>query len=411
MAPRRSILTLTTGLALIFAAVPAATATAGPGAVDGEAASILATASTPAGQPVTVVTTTQTSTGPRFTTEVADTRSEALDLIGTALERPATADVDVSHTVSIASTTTSAPVSSASRRRANDSQRSRQWALTVLDAEKVWRKSTGRGTVVAVVDTGVRATHPDLKGQVLKGWDFVGSDRSPDDNNGHGTHVAGIIAAKANNKRGIAGLAPRSRILPVKVLNSAGAGNTVDVSRGIVYAVNKGADVINLSLAGEQTDGQLEAAIAYAVRRHVVVVAAAGNSGCAAPTSYPAAYPGVIGVGAANRSGNPASFSNCGPYVDVIAPGTGIRSTSIPRPSPYLGCSYGNDYCSLDGTSMASPFVAAAAAVVISRTHHRLGPKAVQQLLTTRATDVGAPGYDTAAGFGLLNVKRALAGR
>jgi subtilisin family serine protease len=246
---------------------------------------------------------------------------------------------------------------------------------------------------------------------VFKGWDFVESDRSAGDRNGHGTHVAGIIAAKANNKRGIAGLANSARILPVRVLNSAGSGNTVTVARGIVYAVNKGADVINLSLAGDQPDAQVQAAVQYAVDRNVVVVAAAGNRGCAAPPTYPAAFPGVIGVGAIDRSGNVAPYSNCGAYVDLVAPGTSISSTMIRHPSLSLPCAYGKDYCKLDGTSMASPHVAAAAAIVISRSRHRLNAAKVQQVLLAGADDIVTPGFDATSGYGVLDVKRSLYGR
>lgn len=409
MALRRSFLTIATAAVLAVGMAPAATATTDPDAR--EAAAILATAE--AGGPVTIVTTVQTPTGPTFETTVADTRREALADITDALDEPGTVGVDVAHPVSIAGTLDDAPVAATARapRRANDSLRSRQWSLTRLHAEKVWRKSRGKGAVVAVIDTGVQATHPDLKGRVMKGYDFIGGDRSANDGNGHGTHVAGVIAANAGNRRGIAGLAPSSRILPVRVLDSAGNGNTLTVARGINYAVRKRADVINLSLAGTQSDVHIEAAVRNAIRRGVVVVAAAGNQGCAAPTAFPAALPGVIGVGATDRRGRVASFSNCGSYVDVVAPGVSIRSTMIKRPGPGLPCTYGSSYCSLSGTSMASPHVAAAAAILVSRTRHRLGVTTMSKLLTTRADDRGVPGYDTVSGYGLLNVRRTLKGR
>lgn len=410
MALRRSFLTIATAAVLAVSVAPAATATTDPDAR--EAASILATAE--AGEPVTVVTTIDTPSGPTFETTVADSRREALGEITDALDEPGTVGVDVAHPVSIAGTLdTAAPVTSTARRpkRVNDSLRSRQWSLTRLWAEKVWRKSSGKGAVVAVIDTGVQATHPDLKGRVLKGYDFIGGDRSANDSNGHGTHVAGIVAATANNKRGIAGLAPSARILPVRVLDSAGNGNTLTVARGINYAVRKGADVINLSLAGTQSDVHIEAAVRNAIRRGVVVVAAAGNAGCSAPTSYPAALPGVIGVGATDRRNRVPGFSNCGTYVDLVAPGVSIRSTMIKRSAPGLGCSYGSSYCSLSGTSMASPHVAAAAAILVSRTRHRLGVTKMTRLLTSRADDRGQRGYDRVTGHGLLNIRRTLKGR
>jgi type VII secretion-associated serine protease mycosin len=422
VAHRRIILTLATGLALTLGSAPAAQALpSSSDPSDREAASLLAAA--PAGQPLTVVTTTQTADGPRFTTEVADSRSEARGLITDALDERGTVDVDLAHPISLVSTAPAAAASPASgslaaastsaaaTRRSKDSLRRSQWSLDRLRAEEVWRKSKGRGVKVAVVDTGVQADHPDLRGRVLKGRDYVQGDRNADDRNGHGTHVAGVIAARAGNKRGIAGLAPNARILPVRVLNSAGSGNTVAAARGIVWAVNKGADVINLSFAGAQRDAQMEQAINYAVRRNVVVVAAAGNQGCAGPTTYPAALPGVIGVAATNRYDRVAPFSTCGTAVDVSAPGVSIRSTMIKRPSMSLGCRYGASYCVLSGTSMASPHVAAAAAIVIARTRHRLGAQQVGELLTTRAQDIGAPGYDTSSGRGLLDIRQALAGR
>ena len=402
MAHRRTILALTTVLAVaVGIASPAA---AQPDPIDREAAGILATA--PKGEPVTVVTTTQTADGPEFSTEVVDSRSKALDVISDALDEPGVDAVDVAHPVSIAASTA---------RRANDRYRKQQWALDRLHAETVWRKSRGKGVVVAVIDTGVSAGHPDLRGRVLRGWDFISSDNQANDPNGHGTHVAGIVAARAGNKRGVAGLANQAKILPVRVLRTNGSGNTLTVARGINYAVKKGADVINLSLAGDQGDAQIAAAVAYAVKKGVVVVAAAGNSGCGVKGSYspayPAAYPGVIAVGATDRYDNVSSYSNCGSYVDVVAPGTSIVSTTVDRPYYRVGCPSGTGYCRLSGTSMAAPYAAASAAILISRTKHRLGGAKVRALMTARADDVGAPGRDALAGYGLIDPRRMLFGR
>jgi subtilisin family serine protease len=424
VARHRIILTLATGLALTMTAAPAAVAS--PQGSDREAAAVLATADPD--QPLTVVTTTQTASGPQFTTKTVDSRSEALGVVSDALDEPGTTAVGMAHPISIAGVTdgvsTTATAGTATKtsaaavakkkrtnKRANDTLRSQQRALNRLGAEKVWRKSSGRGAVVAVIDSGVQANHPDLKGRVLRGRDFVDGDRSANDLNGHGTHVAGTIAARANNRRGIAGLAPSARILPVRVLDSAGNGNTYNAARGIVWAVSRGADVINLSFAGNQIDPQMQAAVDYAVRHDVVVVAAAGNQGCSGPTTYPAALPGVIGVAASNRHDRIAPFSTCGPAVDVSAPGQSIKSTMIKRPSAGLPCSYGKNYCQMSGTSMASPHVAAAAAIIISRTKHRLSAWSVGSLITTRADNLGVAGYDLASGNGLLNIRRALTGR
>lgn len=394
MVDRRTIVTLATGVALAIGMAPAAHAAP----VDPEAARILAGAA--AGEPLTVVTTTQTADGPRFSTEVAGSRKEALGLISDALDEPGADAVDIAH-----------PVSIAGKRRSNDTYRPQQWALNRLSAEKNWRKSTGKGVVVAVIDTGVRAGHPDLRGRVLKGWDFISSDNAASDMNGHGTHVAGTIAATKNNRRGIAGLAPSAKILPVRVLDGNGSGNTATVARGIVYAVKKGADVINLSLAGDQADAQTRAAVAYAVKKNVVVVAAAGNRGCGASPTYPAAYPNVIGVGAIDRYNRVAPYSQCGSYVDVVAPGSSIASTMIYRSHPDLGCGYGYGYCRLSGTSMAAPYAAASAALLISRTKGKMRASKVRRIMTAKASNIGPRGRDAASGYGVVNPWRMMAGR
>lgn len=394
MVDRRSIVSLATGIALAITIAPAAQAAP----VDSEAVNILADA--PKGKPVTVVTTTETPNGPKFSTEIVDSRTEALDVISDALDESATSAVDIAH-----------PVSIAGKRRSNDTYRPQQWALNKLKAETSWRKSRGKGVVVAVIDTGVRAKHPDLRGRVMKGWDFVSSDNAASDMNGHGTHVAGSIAANANNRRGVAGLAPKAKILPVRVLDASGSGNTAAVARGIVYAVNKGADVINLSLAGDQPDVQTRAAVAYAARKNVVVVAAAGNRGCGASPSYPAAYPNVIGVGAIDRYNRVAGYSQCGSYVDVVAPGSSIASTMVYRSDPGLRCGYGSSYCRLSGTSMATPYASASAALLISRTKGKMRASKVRRLMTAKASNVGPRGRDAASGYGVINPWRMMAGR
>ncbi|MCW2839639.1 MAG: hypothetical protein JWR55_1122 [Aeromicrobium sp.] len=404
MIDRRIVLALGTVLALSLSLVPpAAAAPAAEDPAAQEAAEILSTAT--AGEPVRVVTTTQTADGPRFATMVADSRAEATDLIEDALAEPGTS-VDIAHPVSIAASTP---------RRANDTYRNQQWALNRLRAETVWRKSTGRGVVVAVLDTGVSAGHPDLPNRVLRGWDFISSDSRANDPNGHGTHVAGIIAARGNNRRGVAGLASQAKILPVRVLRTSGVGDTYTVARGITYAVRKGADVINLSLAGAVGDAHVEAAVAYAVRKGVVVVAAAGNSGCNVKGSYspayPAAYPGVIAVGATDRYDNVSSYSNCGSYVDLVAPGTSIVSTTVDDPYYRVGCGTGVGYCRLSGTSMAAPYAAASAAVLISRTRHRLGGAKIRSIMVAKADDVGVAGRDAQAGYGLVDPLRMMYGR
>lgn len=271
-----------------------------------------------------------------------------------------------------------------------------QWALSTLGAESAWGVAAGTGQTVAVVDTGT-SREADLAGSLLVGWDFVnGRADGRLDPNGHGTHVAGVIAAAANNGLGGAGLAPGAKVLPVRALNSAGSGYWSDVANGIVYAVNQGAGVINLSLGGHAGDASLQAAINYARSNGRVVVAAVGNDGSSAPT-YPAAYPGVIGVAASDQVDGVAGFSNSGVAVDLTAPGVGILST-VP-----------GGYASLSGTSMAAPHVSAAAALLRSAAVSRgLGSVDVEAALRATATDIGAPGIDSSSGAGRINPRTAM---
>ncbi len=375
-----------------------------------QARSILATAVP--GEPLKVVVTSRTSDAPEISSVVAPSRAGALSLITSALGKSSTVGVDIAHTVRMAAT--------------NDPYRSRQWAMSRFGAEKVWKKATGRGVVVAVVDTGVQANHADLKGHVLAGRDFVAPGTSASDENGHGTHVAGIISAVANNKRGIAGLAPSSRILPVRVLDNRGEGSSDDVAKGIIWAVKAGAKVINLSLGSSQSDTAGQQAIAYAVSKNVVVVAAAGNDGCGGggllglgggggllglggpPHSYPAEYPNVLAVGAINSDGSVASYSNCGEYVDVVAPGSSIVSTMIGNPSSQLGCQAGSGYCYLSGTSMATPYTAAAAALKIEQLGKGWKQSTVRSRLQSTATDIQEQGRDDRSGYGIINPARLL---
>ena len=304
------------------------------------------------GQPLRVVVTTHTSAAPRVVSTTASSRPEALRLITSGLSKSSTIGVDIAHPVT-ASTLS------------NDTYRSKQWALTRFNAESVWKKSTGSGVVVAVVDTGVTASQADLKGHVLSGRDFVAPGTPATDQNGHGTHVAGIIAAVAGNHRGVAGLAKNARILPVRVLDADGSGSSDDVAKGIIWAADHGAKVINLSLGATESDnaGTCGGGVRH-LEELVVVAAAAGNDGCSAgllglgatQPSYPAAYPGVLGVGAISSNGAVASYSDCGSWVDVVAPGSNIVSTMIDRPNSELGCPSGTGYCTLSGTSMATPY-------------------------------------------------------
>nr|WP_241154416.1 S8 family peptidase [Staphylospora marina] len=231
-----------------------------------------------------------------------------------------------------------------------------QWGPQKVQAPAAWDVTRGSSSVlVAVIDTGVQMNHPDLSGKVVAGWDFVYNDGDPSDGNGHGTHVAGIVAASTNNGVGIAGMAPNVRILAVRVLDSNGSGTLANVASGIRYAADNGAKVINLSLGGSSGSTTLQDAVNYAWNKGVVVVAAAGNSNTSAP-SYPAYYSNAIAVASTTSSDTRSSFSNYGSWVDVAAPGSDIASTYI-----------GSSYVYLSGTSMAAPHVAGLAGLLASQ--------------------------------------------
>ena len=240
----------------------------------------------------------------------------------------------------------------------NDPLRAQQWPLDQTSFESTWPTTDGAGVIVAVVDTGVRGDHEDLAGVVLPGLDLVGNSDGRVDPNGHGTHVAGVIAASTGNGRGVAGAAPGVRILPVRVLAADGSGQSSDVAAGVVWAVQHGARVVNLSLGGTiPSEGMLDA-ITYADANGVLVVAAGGNGGAGANEPiYPAAYEPAVAVAAVDANRVRASFSSSGTYIDVAAPGVGVVSTYN---------SAVNAYASSSGTSMAAPYASAAAALVVA---------------------------------------------
>jgi thermitase len=271
-----------------------------------------------------------------------------------------------------------------------------QWNLPAIETELGWNLSKGsKEVVVAVVDTGVQADQPDLQGQLLAGYNAITNGGAPDDDVGHGTHVSGIIGALTNNEEGVAGISWYNKILPVKALDNSGAGTTYSVAEGIIWAADHGAKVINLSL-GNYADSQfLHDAIKYAYDRDVVIVSASGNDNTERP-GYPAAYEEVIAVAATNSTGERASFSNYGDYIDVAAPGESIAST---YPD--------NQYAALSGTSMASPHVAALAGLVRSL-NPELTNKEVTELLTSNAVDLGDAGHDKYYGWGQVDIYKTL---
>ena len=195
---------------------------------------------------------------------------------------------------------------------------------------------------VAVVDSGVLGNHEDLAGIVLSGTDFVGGGNGWNDQLGHGTHVAGSSPPTSRTVSGITGAAPSVKILPVRVLDGGGSGQSSDVAAGIIYAADHGARVVNLSLGGTHADAGMHAAIQYAISKGSVVVAAAGNSGeSGSPKIYPGAFPEVVAVGAIDSNRQRASFSNVGDYVDVVAPGVDVL-VDLQRLDPLLRVGLGH---------------------------------------------------------------------
>ncbi len=283
----------------------------------------------------------------------------------------------------------------------NDPYRSFQWGLDRTTFASAREAVANEGdVVVAVLDTGIRGTHEDLDGVLVGGADFVsgsGDGLVPD--HFHGSHVAGVVAAATANGFGIEGSGAGLRVMPIRVLNSSGSGSSTNVADGIIWAADNGADVINLSLGSTQNSGVVEIAIDHAVAQGVIVIAASGNSGAAGnPVMYPAALDDVISVGAIDADDTRASFSGYGSWLDIVAPGVSILS---------LHNSGDDAYAYANGTSMASPFVAAAAgllkAVDPDLTHHE-----VRTLLVDSAEDLGVTGRDDLFGAGLVDPARAI---
>ncbi|MGC4866678.1 type VII secretion-associated serine protease mycosin [Micromonospora sp. DT53] len=282
-----------------------------------------------------------------------------------------------------------------------DQVRDEQWQLDELQAETAWRSSTGRGVTVAVVDSGVDGTHPDLVGQVLPGKDLVGPGGAPGpDPVGHGTTVAGLIAGRSDDKRGVVGLAPDARILPVRVLDEENRyDDALIVAQGVRWAVDNGARVINLSLGGSGDSPALAAALDYAFVRDVVVVACTGNLATSTSTKvwYPAREPGVIAVAGLERSSdNLWSGSITGRATVLTAPASGLVGAKPP-----------SGYWRVQGTSFAAPLVAATAALVRSRYPQMPAGEVVNRLLAT-ARDVGPTGRDDRFGYGVVDPVAAL---
>ena len=279
----------------------------------------------------------------------------------------------------------------------NDPDYVRQWALRRVGAPAAWKVTKGKGVKVAVIDTGVNYRHPDLKGNLLAKlqYDSINDDGDALDLHGHGTGVAGVIAAVTNNKEGIAGIAPEAKIMAVRAFGALEGANPDDVTDAINWAVSNGADVINMSLGSGIPWPPEEAAVLAAVAQGVLVVASAGNSSeplC----GFPAFNPAAICVGATDSLDRLAKFSNYALRLDMVAPGQGIWTT---------GGLTTIGYSPINGTSFSAPMVAGAGALLMS-----MGANNVLAGLILRSTakDLGLPGYDITYGWGRLDVKAAV---
>lgn len=250
----------------------------------------------------------------------------------------------------------------------------------------------GEGVEVALLDTGIDLKHPDLKANVLGGIDLINGDEDPQDDNGHGTGVAGVLAA-AENGQGLVGVAPKASLWAIKILRHDEQGSISDLIRGIEWAVERGAEIINMSLGTEEDNPALHEAIRAAYRAGVLLIAAAGNKGDR--VLFPAAYPEVIAVAATDENDRRAWFSNMGPEVELTAPGADLVTTGLK-----------GGYQIRSGTSFAAPHVSGVAALVYST---GLGDaRAVRQRLAETAEDLGLA--ITAQGYGLVDAERAVLG-
>jgi len=273
--------------------------------------------------------------------------------------------------------------------------------VSLLAARRMWTSTRGEDSVVAVVDTGVDYNHPDLKANIIGGASFVATEKDYMDQNGHGTHVAGTIAA--NNQ--ILGVAPATKILVVKVLSKEGSGSYRGITAGLKFArqwrgpQGQKVNVINMSLGGPQPEAEMYKEILQAVKAGITIVCAAGNEGDGREEtheiSYPAYYPETVAVGAVNLQTRIANFSNANEHIDIVAPGVETYSTYP-----------GGRYVKLTGTSMAAPHISGAAALIYSRYKKRFGvyPSSgtVSLLLQYLSVDLGDVGFDDLYGYGMF---------
>jgi putative cell wall-binding protein len=310
----------------------------------------------------------------------------------------------------------------------NDPRTSEQYSLDRMKVRDAWGLTTGGKTVVAVLDTGLQWNHPDLQGIVAyntgeigsgkesngrdddgngkvddwRGWDFVSNDNNPSEDNAHGTWVSGIIAATENNGVGVAGVSWSDKVLPVKIMNAAGTGDTSDLVAGIDYAVKRGADVINMSIAGFPYSQAVQDAVNRAWASGAILVASAGNYRTSART-FPADFTNVIGVSATQADDEFANWSNHGSWVEVSAPGTAVTTTNC------TFCNTWGEYVAISGTSFSAPNVAGVVSLMRARYPSYTNRQIVDRLYAT-VDDLGYTGRDLRYGIGRVNAFRAVGG-
>ncbi len=294
----------------------------------------------------------------------------------------------------------------------------KQWAHTKIQSPAAWDITTGSNAItIAIIDTGIDEGHPDLASKIVAGYDYVGDDSNPHDLNGHGTHCAGIAAAITDNNTGVAGVSWGAKIMPVRVLDADGSGWSSDITNGITWAYFNGADVLSLSLGGPGYSISMQAAINDAHAAGSLVIAAMGNDRTEGnPTSYPAAYDNVMAVAATGPTDTYADYSQYGDHCDIAAPGgamdhyhdpDGIYSTLPTYHVTLNDEGFAQSYDYLQGTSMATPYVAGLAALVWS-VSSSLTPDEVQAIIEDSADDLGATGWDSTYGHGRINAFAAL---
>lgn len=318
------------------------------------------------------------------------------EAIATLKDHPAVTLIAPNRNLSRAPVPAAVPYSLRGALRPNDPFFPSQWAFSdgITNARVLWQRGVNAsGVMVAVIDTGVDHTHPELRGRVLAGYNFKDGDTDVMDRDGHGTHVAGLIAASGNNGQGIAGVSWSAKILAVKVMDSVG-GTDFGAIAGIKYAVDAGARILNLSFSSDssQRNPLFDLAVQYALDKGALVVAAAGNKG--GPVSAPGNCPGALTVSATSNRGleTLAPFSNHGPEVFIAAPGDNVLST-VP----------GGAYKSMSGTSMATPIVAGAAAVLLAE-HPDWTPEQIKAALGKAVDPLGNKGRTNQFGHGRIDL-------